>query len=304
MFTYHRVGDGESQPWDRRLWSATAEALDEQFETLVRHTDVVGPADITDAMRRGVGRRVLLTFDDGYRDNYDIAFPVLRRHGLRATFFLVTGFVDAPAAAWWDEIAWMVRKATRMSLAAGENGHAGSLSLLPDDHGTTIASLVRHYKTLPDAQGERFLAWLADTTGSGRCSRADIEDLWMTWDMAREMRSAGMWIGGHTVTHPVLSRLSPERQREEIGTCGRRLVEELGEPMRWFAYPVGARDAFNATTQAIARECGVELAFSFYGGRGHPLHWNPLDTPRINVDSAYGPRLIEATICLPQIFAR
>jgi peptidoglycan/xylan/chitin deacetylase (PgdA/CDA1 family) len=114
----------------------------------------------------------------------------------------------------------------------------------------------------------------------------------MTWDMARELHAAGMSIGGHTVTHPVLARLPAERQREEIEGCARRLREELGVAMRWFAYPVGARDTFTPLTQRLLRDCGVELAFSYYGGFARPSRWNPLDVPRVHVDSALAPRLL------------
>jgi peptidoglycan/xylan/chitin deacetylase (PgdA/CDA1 family) len=264
---------------------------------------VIEPADIPEAMRDGRGRRVLLTFDDGYRDNYEIAFPLLRRHGLRATFFLTTGFIDRPHAAWWDEIAWMVRVSDRDTFQLGDRPSNGLASMSRD---ARIAELIAHYKTLPAEQGEELLEQIAEATGSGRCDSTNAEDLWMTWDMARELQAAGMSIGGHTVTHAVLARVSPERQREEIATCARRLAEELRAPMRWFAYPVGSRDAFTAATQQILRECDVELAFSSYGGLGRParLDRNPLDLPRVSVDARYEPQLLRATISLPHVFAR
>ncbi|MGB2710613.1 MAG: polysaccharide deacetylase family protein, partial [Conexibacter sp.] len=111
VLNYHRVGDGSATPWDHTLWSATAEGFDAQLTFLARHAEVVGPDDLPALAAGRRGRRVLLTFDDGYRDNHEIAYPLLRRHGLQATFFLATGFLDRPHVAWWDEIAWMVRHA-------------------------------------------------------------------------------------------------------------------------------------------------------------------------------------------------
>jgi peptidoglycan/xylan/chitin deacetylase (PgdA/CDA1 family) len=122
--------------------------------------------------------------------------------------------------------------------------------------------------------------------------------------MLREMRAAGMAVGGHTVTHPVLARLTAERQREEIQGCADRLQQELGEPMSWFAYPVGSPDTFTATTQAILAELGVRLAFSFYGGYARYAHWNPFDVPRLHVSPSHGPELLRAVAWLPRQFAR
>ncbi|MFZ1153953.1 MAG: polysaccharide deacetylase family protein [Solirubrobacteraceae bacterium] len=321
VLNYHRIGSSTGQPWDRTLWSASAEELDGQLHTLARHAEVIEPDQLSKTMNGKPGRRVLITFDDGYRDNYEIAFPLLREHGLRATFFLTTGFLDEPRAAWWDEIAWMACNAEDKPsggqamaddevMPAGEAMPYGGellpagLSLTGGDRSASIAALVARYKTLGDGEGEHFLEALAQKSGCGRCRTSDARALWMTWAMAREMQSAGMSIGGHTVTHPVLARLSPERQRDEIAACARRLHEELKVTMRWFAYPVGGHDTFTAVTQAILRDCGVELAFSFYGDYAKPSRWEPLDVPRIHVGPGFTPTLLRATVLLPRVFAR
>jgi peptidoglycan/xylan/chitin deacetylase (PgdA/CDA1 family) len=286
---YHRVGDAVGQPWDRTLWSTDAAGFDAQLALLAREADVIAPADVADALRSGrPGRRVMITFDDGYRDNYEVAFPLLRRHGLPATFFLTTGFLDCPHVAWWDELAWMVRR------GGGE----------ADGHDAEIRALCEHYKALPSERAEALLDEVAARTGAGRCAPAHAEELWMTWEMARALRDGGMTIGGHTVTHPLLARVPVARQREEIAGCAARLADELGEQMRWFAYPVGSRDAFTEQTQALLHEQGVVFAFSFYGGVGRFDAWDPLDVPRVHVGPHTTPALLAAALALPQRFAR
>jgi peptidoglycan/xylan/chitin deacetylase (PgdA/CDA1 family) len=303
VLNYHRIGDRAGQQWDRTLWNADAETLDAQLATLARHADVVAPEDILRLAREDrPGRHVLLTFDDGYRDNYEVAYPLLRRHGLTATFFPTVGFLDDARAAWWDELAWMVRHATRATIPPGD-WLPEALPLGPEQE-ATIAVLVARYKTLPGKDAERFLDEVAEATGAGRCGPADSAELWMTWEMLRELQTGNMRIGGHTVNHPILARLPIAQQEQEIAGCAQRLEQELGQPMTWFAYPVGASDSFTVDTQRILRERGVQLAFSFHGGFADFARWNPLDVPRIHVGADHGPELLRATLWLPRLFTR
>ena len=276
VMNHHRIGDAQSSPFDRSLWSSTAESFDGQVRYLAREVDVILPSELDDALKSRRGRHVMLTFDDGYRDNYEIAYPILREHGVRACFFVATGFLDSPRAAWWDEIAWM-----------GGDRHQ-----------------TERYKQLPGDEAERYLDQIAEETGRGRCPAREALDEWMTWDMVREMRDGGMEIGGHTVTHPVLSRVSPERQRDEIAGCARRLQEELGQPMRSFSYPNGTPWSFDTHTREALDAQGVDLAFSFYGGylkRGGGFDRH--DVPRCSVFGHWSPRDFIGAVALPQAFA-
>jgi hypothetical protein len=165
-----------------------------------------------------------------------------------------------------------------------------------------VQRLLRTYKSLPGEFTDPYIEYLAEATGSGRCNGRS-RHMWLTWDMLRDMKKQGMTIGGHTVNHPILSRLPREQQLEEIAGCGRRLREELGEPMRWFSYPRGKPDSFNDETRACLREAGVELAFSAYGGVRTALDWDPLDVRRSGVEMYNNPSRLRAMAMLPQVFA-
>lgn len=304
VLNYHRIGEHAEQPWDHTLWSASAPAFDAHLEMLEQEAEVIGPQDVEQALHSGGrGRRVLLTFDDGYRDNFELAYPLLRRHGLTATFFLATGFIDRPHVAWWDQLAWMVRHASTERLPASEWLPDG-LALNGAAQDAAIAVLVARYKALPSERAESFLEYVTQTGGSGPCGPEQAEELWMTWEMARELRAGGMTVGGHTITHPVLAQIPPERQEQEIAGCAQRLERELGEPMRWFAYPVGARDTFTSDTRRILSEHEVQLAFSFYGKLADFSRWDPLDVPRVHVGRELGPELLRTMVWLPQVLAR
>ena len=303
VMTHHRVGDPEASQFDRSLWSSTAESLDGQVRFLAREADVIVPAELEQALQDGRRRHVMLTFDDGYRDNYEIAYPILRSHGVPACFFVATGFLDDARPAWWDEIAWMVRQSDRPSLDPGPWLPA-PLSLDADHRSAAIRTLTERYKELAGDETGEYIDFLAEATGSGRCPAGQAAAEWMSWDMVREMRDGGMAIGGHTVTHPVLSRLPRELQEQEIAGCARRLEEELGEPMRAFSYPNGTPWSFDEHTRAALDAHDVELAFSFYGGYLNPGRLDRYDVPRCAVLRHWSPTDFVGAAVLPQAFAR
>jgi peptidoglycan/xylan/chitin deacetylase (PgdA/CDA1 family) len=281
---YHRIGDGRHAIFDRGLYSATPEDFDKQVRWLKSNFDVIAPRDIDYVVRVKRGRHVLVTFDDGYTDNYEHAFPILKAHGVPAAFFIATGFIDHPKLPWWDEIAWMVRTSKKSSIEI--HGFTGPIPFDEPDREQAVRSLLRTYKKLPDGKTSELLDAVATATGTGRPTPdvIDLRTFWMSWDMIREMHAAGMTIGGHTANHPVLARLSRDEQAQEIETCERRLKEELGVPMLTFAYPVGSPNAFNADSRACLRERGVHTAFSYYGGIRTLENWDDYDIRRLPIE--------------------
>ncbi|MGE5281277.1 MAG: polysaccharide deacetylase family protein [Chloroflexota bacterium] len=298
---FHRIGDGEGSAWERTLWDTTLEELDRRLRFLRRHAEVISPAEMLGLEAAPRGPHVLLTFDDGYREWATEVLPLLRSHGMTAAFFLATGFIDEPRAPWWYELPWMARQSRVEALPAGE--WLREPLPLGDDRDGAAEALLDAYKALPGERCEEFLAWVAEAGGSGRCDPRAGRDDWLGWDMVRELRDAGMEIGGHTVDHPVLSRLPAAAQRDQISACARRIEAELDRPMRMFAYPVGLPDSFDADTQAALRDENVRLAFGYHGGYAHgnqPL--DRLDVPRVT--GGMDPQIIAATLALPQVFAR
>jgi peptidoglycan/xylan/chitin deacetylase (PgdA/CDA1 family) len=249
----------------------------------------------------GRGRYCLITFDDGYRDNYETAFPVLKAEGISATFFIATGFIDTPRVPWWDEIAWMVRT-SRRKIVELPAWIANPIVLDEPERQQAVRTILRTYKSLAADSTDAYLEAVAEATGSGRCV-AVASDLWMNWAMLREMDFAGMTIGGHTVTHPILARASSELQREEIFGCGKRLAEAIGKPMQYFSYPVGGLTAFDARTREILREAGVRFAFSYYGGFRRFSDWDDYDVRRVGIETYVTPDWFRSITSLPRLFA-
>jgi peptidoglycan/xylan/chitin deacetylase (PgdA/CDA1 family) len=274
--------------------------FEEQVRFAKKNFDVIGPDELEAVVRVGQGRFVLLTFDDAYHDNFDLAFPILKRHGVTATFFVTTGFIDSRRISWWDEIAWMVNTSLKTDLRT-RGWLEDTLSLKLEERERTAKTLINLYKTLPSGRKQAFMDLLAEASGSGR-HPADSE-FWMTWDNIRQLRAAGMHIGGHTVSHPVLSRLAADEQVTEIVGCKERIEAELGEPMRYLSYPDGGRHSFNEDTRRCLVDNGVEYAFSYYGGYRRFNDWDPHDVRRRWLTRTMLPQRFTMTLALPQIFA-
>jgi peptidoglycan/xylan/chitin deacetylase (PgdA/CDA1 family) len=296
--TYHRVSTPDS--YNPAIVDASPEGFEEQVRFLAREFDVITPDDLETVVARGRGRHVLLTFDDGYRDNFEVAFPILKSHGVPATFFVTTGFLDGRMISWWDEIAWMIRNSPHRELDSNE-WFERRLSLDPEGQEGAIKALIAVYHRLSLESTDTFLESLAALTGSGRHRQG--YDGWMTWDEIRELRAAGMRIGGHTVNHPVLARLPADEQEQEIVDCKRRLEQELAESIRYFSYPFGERDSFDETTRAILAENDVEYAFSLYNGYRRFEDWTPYDITRSSLGPTVTPKRVALMLTLPQLFA-
>ena len=184
ILNYHRIGDPKQSLLDRNLWSATPQDFDYQVGLAAKNFDVIGLDDLDVAINQPRGRYVMFTFDDGYRDNYTEAYPILKSHGVPATFFLTTGFLDSAQVPWWDNIAWMVRTSPLSALDVNR----WTTSPVPFDEPHregAIRRLLDVYKALPGESTGEYLEFLASALQTGHCPRSISDDLWMTWDMVR-----------------------------------------------------------------------------------------------------------------------
>lgn len=308
VLNYHRIGNAAGSPFDRALFSATEETFDRQVRFLAQNFDVVGLHDLGQVLRLesrrpgGRGRYVMITFDDGYRDNYLAAYPILRTYDAPAVFFLATGFLDQDRVPWWDDVAWMVRNSRQSGLAA----NAWTIEPVrfdEPDRAHAIRGLLRTYKSLSGRETDAFLDFLAEATGSGRCPPELAADEWMTWNMVREMRAGGMAFGAHTVHHPVLANLSAEEQNHEICESQLRIEYELGEEITAFSYPVGKPGTFDASTCQVLLRLGFDWAFSYSGGYCRPGEYDRFRIPRMAVEEDLSFWEFRSLTALPQVFA-
>jgi peptidoglycan/xylan/chitin deacetylase (PgdA/CDA1 family) len=298
VLNYHRIGDRDADPFDPDVFSATANEFNDQVSYLKQQGWLVTleeAQDFIDGKDNTSRYRVLITFDDGYLDNYELAFPILRSHGTQGVFFLVTGIMGSGSIPWWDHIAFVMKRAKQRRFTLL---YPSELAVDIDAHGVlpSLRNVLALYKTPLNADGERFIRELEECTKT-TVNLPTPPRRFLNWDEAREMLAGGMAIGSHTHSHPVLSQLGAERQRQELTQSRALLRQNLDIKADSIAYPVGATLSFSALTQAIAEQCGYRTAFSFHGGVNLPTQTTAFDVKRIAVggDSRFRFRMKAAT---------
>jgi peptidoglycan/xylan/chitin deacetylase (PgdA/CDA1 family) len=230
---------------------------------------------------------VALSMDDGYRDNRTALPAILARTGARATVFLETRPLGGGGVNWSHKLFWLLDRGEAIDLLARRYQELTTdvqtregLRRALESGGDLVYGVKRvlKYDADPDDR-ERVMEELFRASGGDE--QALCAALYLTWDDARSLADAGVEIGGHTVSHHVLSTLPPERQADEIAGCTDALQRELGSRPTVFAYPFGRRWDYDAESLAAVRRAGYTAAVNTHAGtnakRGLELRRLPID---------------------------
>jgi len=261
---YHRVNDDA----DAFFPAISTRLFEQEMRHLARHYKVVPMPELIRHLEDGPPETVVaITFDDGYRDNYENAFPILRRYGLPATVFLATGTMDSAEPIWFEQLAEAVKNTSREQLDL-EIDIPRRFSLRTEaerlEANNGIFAVLRD---LPDVKRREWLPRICkqlDLNGD-----AERRGKMLTWDQARAMSSGGITFGGHTVTHPFLSRLTRDQASWEASECKRRIECELQLPVECFAYPNGREEDVGPWGGEVIRAAGYRAAVTTIWGMNY-----------------------------------
>jgi peptidoglycan/xylan/chitin deacetylase (PgdA/CDA1 family) len=241
-----------------------------QFEDYMRfvsqHYRVVSVSELLNRLDDESPETLLaITFDDGYQDNYHHALPVLERYAMPATIFLTTGSLDSGDPLWFEELAAAAKGTSKEFIDVEIDIPRRFWFRTTAERLASNGSIFRLLRELPDAMRRDLLPRILHDLNVPGAAR-ERERRMLTWDQVREMKARGIDFGGHTVTHPFLSKLAPERAMWEVSECKRRIEEELQLPIHHFAYPNGREEDIAGSCKDLLRTAGYGAALTTIWG--------------------------------------
>jgi len=283
ILTFHRFAGGEGGT--RR--GLRVERLDEYMCYLVRHFRVVSLDELEFDLRHNLVRpsTVAVTVDDGYRDVFTLAAPVFRRYRIPASLFVVSDFVGGGRWIWTDRFRFVFDQAPRGRVDVHHRGSAYAVEIRDerDRHATEFGWRERA-KGMSVAERDDLLDAFAHAWRIEIPMEPAPEYRPMSWAELHELASEGFDIGGHTRTHPILSRIPPHLLGDEIGACKELIESEIGAPVRHFAYPNGRREDYSASAVRAVVRAGYTAAVTSVPG-GNTPSTSPFELNRLGADA-------------------
>lgn len=308
ILAYHRVLESvepEGFSFDPELISASAEQFRAQMQAIkrdfhpMRFDEVLSYVDRNRRLPRGA---VLVTFDDGYDDNYRIAFPILRELGMSAMFFVSTGHIDSGTPYTYDWLVYMVSRTSASRLQAPELAIDWEIPAGIAERRALAAALLDRLKSLDDAGQVEVVSRLEQAWGMSReAGHPDCKP--MSWDQLREMHGAGMEVGSHGIDHRMLAKLPREQMSNEVNGSKRTLERELGATVQVLSYPVGGPDAFDRETVEVVRSAGFRMACSYVSGTSVVEPDTRYRMRRLPVERDMDEAWFNAMIAVPELFS-
>jgi peptidoglycan/xylan/chitin deacetylase (PgdA/CDA1 family) len=260
---YHRLEEPTAQRADLSpdLVSASVAVFQRQVQHLVRFYDPIGADEVLAALAREhvlPRRAVLVTFDDGYRDFLELAWPVLKREHVPAVLFVPTAFVDNPERIfWWDALWQLLTRTSRDRVALP--GAGTTIQLDHADHLALVRRISSCLKELTPVGRMHALDQLQAELGV----RPEATHAVLTWSELQGLVADGLTVASHSRTHELLDQLEPASLIHELDGSREDLVRELGGCRPLFAYPNGS---FNAIAVDGLRTAGYQAAFTTLHG--------------------------------------
>ncbi len=258
ILMYHRVVP------KRDIWffpySITVSDFENQLIYLIKQYTLLSLDELVDHISEQKPlpkKAVVITFDDGYKDNYIYACPILKKYNVPAAIFLVSDYIGTGELFWWDKVSYAIYNTALESLGLGQLGTYSLRSA--EDKLRAISNIITSLNELIEEQKNLVIEDLVDISGVN--IPVDLgKELILSWDEIREMSNNGITFGAHTATHPILTKLLLEEARKQIIKSKKRIEEEIGHAVTLFSYPNGAPGDYNEDIKEFLRASGFTCA--------------------------------------------
>ena len=262
IVAYHRIIE-DDHVGVRPYISVTKRALRRQIQFFKKHYSVIPLEEAVERIKENrIDRHYLvITFDDGYRDNHDLGLDIFVSEGVRPAIFITTDCVDKRQELWPDTIRHALYGARFSAPIALREPEIIIKPKLSSRIGATKA-IIAHVKNMDSEQRSMYLDALQQRLRSPPAG----DRLMLSWDEVQSLSRGGVTIGSHTVTHQVLARVDERAARAEIGDSKRVLEAKTGNRVTFFAYPNGTSADFTDSTIDELKQAGYSAAVTTMRG--------------------------------------
>ncbi|MBA6336416.1 polysaccharide deacetylase family protein [Colwellia sp. BRX8-7] len=280
-FNFHRIGNWKKTRFDPCVFSCDSDKLDDLIVFFKKEFDIISIAEAVELAKKSSqkihGKYLVITFDDGYKDNYTKAFPILKRHNVPACFFIATSLIGNNKLPWWDRIAYNYKtnkfKSIKLSSWATTVKYKGDdKEFVRDILAATKISLdpievqLKEIEKLFPLEGEL------------------PTQEFLSWENLAEMILHNMDVGAHSHNHEILANLSQDEIIYEL-THSKMLIEQnLPYKVNSFSYPVGSQGTYNQSVTKALFDCGYDIAFNFQPGINVNIDENRYDLRRFSIE--------------------
>ncbi len=254
ILAYHRVCP-ERDIWFRQTIST--QDFERQIEYLCRTSEIMHLDKLAFYIRSKKPlpeKAVVITLDDGYKDNYTYAYPILKKYDAPATVFLTTGYIGAGKLFQWDLVNYVIKNTLLTTIETDKLGKYPLHSMA--DRLLAAHKIWQKVTKLPEEKKALLIKQLVNISGIKIPTNLGEERI-LSWDEIEEMSRDGIAFGAHTVNHPILTNLPLEQARDEIIKSKKDIEERLDQPVTTFSYPNGN---FDTELVEVLKESGFTCA--------------------------------------------
>ena len=286
----HRVVPDDGRAFrPNRFLEVTPEFLSDTIDYLrAQDYDIVSMDEVRERLANPQDRRfVAITFDDGFRDNYEIAYPILKRNDVPFTVYVATGLIDLTLDLWWVALERIIARQAEITIELRGRNRSFECAAIADKYRTYDA--LQHWLTMVADEDEQRQTIHALAEASDIDIASINAELAMTWNEVQALdRDPLATVGGHTDGHYALAKLDEDRARREMIAGVDRIEKMTGSRPRHFAYPYGGPIAAGPREFRIAGDLGFESAVTTRPGLIYPEHGDHITAlPRVSLNGEF-----------------
>jgi peptidoglycan/xylan/chitin deacetylase (PgdA/CDA1 family) len=256
VLMYHRVVDSDDT-LDQDVITANRDIFRMQVEYLSTKCNIINFEELGSYRNSNIPipkRSVIITFDDGYRDNYEIAYPILKENKASAMIALATGFIGKKDLFWWDKLSYCVHQTKASEVVSARLG-----KLCLHDKEKAISRIQQSLKEATDQVKKEILDEILQKLNIPILLKNEV---FLTWKDVREMSMHRISYAAHTVTHPILTRISLSEAKKEIKNSKQDIEREINREVNVFTYPNGKKEDMSEGIDKFLKEHGFKFCLS------------------------------------------